>query len=65
MTDVLELLRRNRADITRLLGERWHLIDQARADGTSWARIGEALGMRDTSAHRWYYNTPESRRAQR
>lgn len=65
MTDTLTALTRNREEIERLLGERWQLIDQARTDGKSWNRIGEALGMRPTSAHRWYSNTPATRRAMR
>lgn len=64
MTDTLARLRKNRAELDRVLVDRYDAITAAREDGQSWARIGEALGMRDTSAHRWFNNKPARRRGQ-
>lgn len=65
MTDTLARLRKNRADLERVLVERYDAIAAAREDGQTWARIGEALGMATQSAHSWYTNTPKGRRGQR
>ena len=63
--DILDRLQRNRADLERVLDERYEAITAAREEGVTWARIGEALGMRMQSAHRWYNNTPQNRRGMR
>lgn len=63
--NALRGLERNAADLDRVLAARYDLIRQARDEGATWARIGEALGLRAQSAHRWYTNTPATRRAQR
>jgi hypothetical protein len=38
-----------------LMGRRWSTMRQAREDGCSWAKIGEAIGVSKQAAQEWYY----------
>lgn len=74
----LEALRASRRVVELLTGARWHMMRQAREEGSSWTQVGDALGMskqaaydfyrrkldhKDTSAAPGSYNRPRSRAA--
>jgi hypothetical protein len=74
----LEALRASRRVLELLTGARWHMMRQAREEGSSWSQVGEALGMSKQAAYDFYrrkldrqdesaapgtYNGPRSRAA--
>jgi hypothetical protein len=74
----LEALRASRRVVDLITGARWHMMRQAREEGSSWSEVGNALGMskqaaydfyrrklrqQDESAAREDYNAPRNRAA--
>ncbi|MET9268520.1 hypothetical protein [Kribbella sp. NPDC003557] len=73
----LEALRASRRVVELLTGARWHMIRQAREEGSSWSQVGTALGMSKQAAYDFYrrkldqqdeaaagtYNEPRNRAA--
>lgn len=49
-----QMLAVNRKLVDQLTGDRWHLMQEAREAGDSWATIGAALGMSKQGAIDWY-----------
>ncbi|MFI5735283.1 hypothetical protein ACIA49_34545 [Kribbella sp. NPDC051587] len=73
----LEALRASRRVVELLTGARWHMIRQAREEGSSWSQVGTALGVSKQAAYDFYQrnldqqdaspdenSTPRSRAAQ-
>lgn len=56
----LEALRASRKLEDLLLGRRWHIMRQARAEGSTWSEIGDALGMSKQAAQQLYRRKIES-----
>ncbi|WP_405059556.1 hypothetical protein OG474_43455 [Kribbella sp. NBC_01505] len=50
----LEALRASRRVVELLTGARWHMIRQAREEGSSWSQVGGALGMSKQAAYDFY-----------
>jgi len=50
----LEALRASRRLVELLTGARWHMIRQAREEGSSWSQVGGALGMSKQAAYDFY-----------
>ncbi|TQJ00050.1 hypothetical protein [Kribbella jejuensis] len=50
----LEALRASRRVVELLTGARWHMMRQAREEGSSWSQIGTALGMTKQAAYDFY-----------
>ncbi|MEU8226279.1 hypothetical protein [Kribbella sp. NPDC048915] len=50
----LEALRASRRVVEMLTGARWHLMRQAREEGSSWTEVGKALGMSKQAAYDFY-----------
>ena len=50
----LEALRASRRVVELLTGARWHLMRQAREEGSSWSQVGTALGMSKQAAYDFY-----------
>jgi hypothetical protein len=50
----LEALRASRRVVELLTAARWHLIRQAREEGSSWSQVGSALGMSRQAAYDFY-----------
>ncbi|MGW6278390.1 hypothetical protein [Kribbella sp. NPDC055071] len=74
----LEALQASRRVVELLTGARWHMMRQAREEGSSWSQVGSALGMSKQAAYDFYrrkldqhdasatpaaYNEPRSRAA--
>jgi hypothetical protein len=50
----LEALRASRRVVQLLTGARWHMMRQAREEGSSWSQVGNALGMSKQAAYDFY-----------
>ncbi len=50
----LEALRASRRVVELLTTARWHLMRQAREEGSSWSQVGTALGMSRQAAYDFY-----------
>jgi hypothetical protein len=50
----LEALQASRRVVELLSGARWHMIRQAREEGSSWTQVGNALGMSKQAAYDFY-----------
>jgi hypothetical protein len=50
----LDALRASRRVVELLTGARWHMMRQAREEGSSWTQIGSALGMSKQAAYDFY-----------
>jgi hypothetical protein len=50
----LEALRASRRVVELLTGARWHMMRQAREEGSSWSQVGAALGMSKQAAYDFY-----------
>jgi hypothetical protein len=50
----LEALRASRRVVELLTTARWHMIRQAREEGSSWSQVGGALGMSKQAAYDFY-----------
>ena len=50
----LEALRASRRVVELLTGSRWHMIRQAREEGSSWSQVGRALGVSKQAAYDFY-----------
>jgi hypothetical protein len=50
----LEALRASRQVVDILTNARWHMIRQAREEGSSWREVGKALGMSKQAAYDFY-----------
>ncbi|MFC6160156.1 hypothetical protein [Kribbella jiaozuonensis] len=50
----LEALRASRRVVELLTAARWHLMRQAREEGSSWSQVGSALGMSKQAAYDFY-----------
>jgi hypothetical protein len=50
----LEALRASRRVVELLTNARWHMMRQAREEGSSWAEVGSALGMSKQAAYDFY-----------
>jgi hypothetical protein len=50
----LEALRASRRVVELLTAARWHLMRQAREEGSSWSQVGAALGMSRQAAYDFY-----------
>ena len=50
----LEALRASRRVVELLVGARWHMMRQAREEGSSWSQVGTALGMSKQAAYDFY-----------
>lgn len=50
----LDALRTSRQVVDLLTGARWHMIRQAREEGSSWSQIGGALGVSKQAAFDFY-----------
>ncbi|MGW5194000.1 hypothetical protein ACWEOO_32425 [Kribbella sp. NPDC004138] len=50
----LEALSASRRLVDLLTGARWHMIRQAREEGSSWSQVGSALGMSKQAAYDFY-----------
>jgi len=50
----LEALRASRRVVELLTGARWHMMRQAREEGSSWSQVGTALGMSKQAAYDFY-----------
>jgi hypothetical protein len=50
----LEALRASRRVVELLTGARWHMMRQAREEGSSWSEVGSALGMSKQAAYDFY-----------
>ncbi|TCC46999.1 hypothetical protein E0H73_43885 [Kribbella pittospori] len=50
----LEALRASRRVVDLLTGARWHMMRQAREEGSSWSQVGSALGMSKQAAYDFY-----------
>ncbi|MFF0267689.1 hypothetical protein [Kribbella sp. NPDC004536] len=50
----LEALRASRRVVELLTGARWHMMRQAREEGSSWSQVGSALGMSKQAAYDFY-----------
>lgn len=50
----LEALRASRRVVELLTGARWHMMRQAREEGSSWSEVGAALGMSKQAAYDFY-----------
>ncbi|MFF0267692.1 hypothetical protein [Kribbella sp. NPDC004536] len=50
----IEALRASRRVVELLTAARWHMIRQARAEGSSWSQVGAALGMSKQAAYDFY-----------
>ncbi|HET6740453.1 MAG TPA: hypothetical protein VFH76_16015 [Kribbella sp.] len=50
----LEALRASRRVVALLTGARWHMMRQAREEGSSWSEVGNALGMSKQAAYDFY-----------
>ncbi|MEV6285621.1 hypothetical protein [Kribbella sp. NPDC051770] len=50
----LEALRASRRVVELLTGARWHMIRQAREEGSSWSQVGLAMGTSKQAAYDFY-----------
>ncbi|GAA0623895.1 hypothetical protein GCM10009534_69350 [Kribbella sandramycini] len=50
----LEALRASRRVVELLTGARWHMIRQAREEGSSWSQVGGAMGTSKQAAYDFY-----------
>jgi hypothetical protein len=50
----LEALRASRRVVDLLAGARWHMMRQAREEGSSWSQVGTALGVSKQAAYDFY-----------
>jgi hypothetical protein len=50
----LEALRASRRVVELLTAARWHMMRQAREEGSSWSQVGMALGMSKQAAYDFY-----------
>jgi hypothetical protein len=50
----LEALRASRRVVDLLAGARWHMMRQAREEGSSWSEVGMALGVSKQAAYEFY-----------
>jgi hypothetical protein len=50
----LEALRASRRVVELLTGARWHMMRQAREEGSSWSEVGMALGVSKQAAYEFY-----------
>jgi hypothetical protein len=50
----LEALRASRRVVELLTNARWHMVRQAREEGSSWSQVGTALGMSKQAAYDFY-----------
>jgi hypothetical protein len=50
----LQALEASRRVVELLSGARWHMIRQAREEGSSWTQVGNALGMSKQAAYDFY-----------
>jgi hypothetical protein len=50
----LDALRASRRVVEILTNARWHMMRQAREEGSSWSQVGEALGTSKQAAYDFY-----------
>ena len=50
----LEALQASRRVVDLLTSARWHMMRQAREEGSSWSQVGKALGMSKQAAYDFY-----------
>jgi hypothetical protein len=50
----LDALRASRRVVELLTGARWHMMRQAREEGSSWSQVGTALGVSKQAAFDFY-----------
>lgn len=50
----LEALRASRRVVELLTSARWHMMRQAREEGSSWSQVGDALGVSKQAAYDFY-----------
>jgi hypothetical protein len=55
----LEALRASRRVVELLTNARWHMMRQAREEGSSWSQVGSALGMSKQAAYDFYRRNPD------